>query len=386
MAIEIKKIVDEHIGNFLVNIIATTKNKGVVNKNPRNILLIKFWGIGNIVMLTPSMRAIREKFPNSKIYFLTFSRNRGLLENLDYVDDVIYYKLGGLDITKIIALISRYYKKFDIVIDFEQFVNISSIIAYFLGRYRIGFSNKTRARHKLYDSFKPCSNKSHMIKQFYGLCEKVGVKKKDFKLESFDFVDKSVKVDNFLKEKGIAFSKKEKKPILIGVHIGSSENAEVKRWPKGYFIELINLLNKRLHNLIFVMTGTESENSDVAVLIKKISKKNCYNSCGIFNLKDLIYFIKKCNLFISNDTGPIHIASIRGITCVSFYGPTSPTLYGPYGKNHIVFYEKIKCGPCVNNYSSKSSSCKNPICMKKIKPKKVVDVMVNYIKKNKNLG
>lgn len=383
---ELKKKIDEYIGNTLINVSALfLRNRRSVDinknlKNPKKILLIKFWGVGNIVMLTPSIKAIREKFPNSKIYFLTLSRNKGLLENLDYIDGVIYYKFGGLDIIKIISLISKYYRKFDIVIDFEQFINISSIISYLLGGYTLGFSNKTRARHKMYDFVKSYKNKNHMVEQFYGLCKDLGLQKKDLKLESFDFITKSNKVDNFLGRSNIIINEERKKTTLIGVHIGSSENAGVRRWPADYFAELVNILNERLENLIFVITGIESEKNDATAIIKKINKKNCYNSCGLFNLKDLIYFIKKCDLFISNDTGPIHIAAACGIVCVGFYGPNTPVLYGPYGKNHIIFYKNIKCSPCISNYNTKSTECKKSICMKKIKPNEVAERIINYIK------
>jgi ADP-heptose:LPS heptosyltransferase len=261
------------------------------------------------------------------------------------------------------------------VVDFEQFLNISSVIGYFLGKYRIGFSNRTRARHKLYNYVKPCSTKVHMVNQFYGLCEVLGLPKKEPKLENFDFISEGKKVDSFLKERGVS------NKIIIGIHAASSENAEAKRWPRNHFIKLINLLNKRFDNLMFVMTGIESEGNYVNPIINNVEKGNCYNSCGVFNLKDFIYFTKKCGLFISNDTGPIHIAAARGITCVGLYGPTSPLVYGPYGKKHIILYKKPGCGPCVNNYSSKSTNCKDPICMKNITPKEVSEVIVNYINK-----
>lgn len=385
---ELKKKVDGYVGNILINIASPfLRNKSLkieesILKNLKTILLIKFWGIGNLVMLTPTIKAIRKKFPKSRITFLTLSKNKGLLEHLNYVDEVMYYDLGAMDILRIAELIHKYHKKFDLVIDFEQFLNISSIIAYFLGKYRIGFSNKTRARHKLYHYFISCNEKDHILDQFYELARVVGLHKKDLSIETFDFIRGDNLVDSFLKDIGIVSGKKGKRCVLVGVHVGSSENAEVKRWPRAYFVELINLLNRRLDNLAFVMTGIESERDYADSVITGVDKKNCYNSCGMFNLKGLIYLMKKIDLFIGNDTGPIHLASACGVYCVGLYGPTTPIVYGPYGTNNIVFYEGTKCSPCVNNYSSKSSNCKNTICMKRIKPTQVADAIVNYINNN----
>lgn len=387
---ELKKKIDGYVGNFLIRVGTLfirnrpSSDAGNILKDPKRILLIKFWGIGNLIMLTPAMKAIRKKFPKSEICFLTLSKNKGLLENLDYIDKVIYYELGSLDIMRINRLISKYYRKFDVVVDFEQFLNISSIIAYFLGKYRIGFSNKTRARHKLYNYVKPCSSKTHMVEQFYGLCEVLGIKKKNLELENFNFIEKSEIVDSFLNEKGAVINKKGDRQILIGMHAASSENAEAKRWPKHHFIELMNILNKKLDNLVFVMSGIESERNYVDSITKKIDKGNCYNSCGIFNLRDLIYFMKKCDLFISNDTGPIHIAAACGVTSIGLYGPTSPALYGPYGKNHAMFYKGVGCSPCVDNYNAKSTNCRDPFCMKDITPEEVANRILRYVKEGIN--
>ncbi|MEA2037374.1 MAG: glycosyltransferase family 9 protein [Nanoarchaeota archaeon] len=380
---ELKKKIDAHLGNMLINSMGLLLKSGPQSKdkalkNPKKILLIKFWGIGNLIMLTPLIKAIREKFPKSQISFLTLSKNKGLFENLEYIDEVIYYDLGAMDTARIINLTLKYYEKFDVAIDFEQFLNISSIIAHFLGKYSIGFSNKTRSRHKMYNHSIPLKTNIHAVEQFYDLCKVLDIKSKSIKFENFDSIKKSDNVDSLFRK--IGMTKKTKKPFLIGIHIGSSENAEVKRWPKRHFVELINILNKKLDNLAFVMTGIESEKHDMGAIIGKIEKKNVYNSCGIFDLKDLIYLLKKCDLFISNDTGPIHLAAAFGVKCVGLYGPTSPTLYGPYGKNHIIFYEKTRCSPCVNNYNSKSSDCKDAICMKKIRPNKVANVIIDSIK------
>lgn len=386
---EIKKKVDGHIGNLLINLTAAFSNKKSfvstenIPKDPKRILLIKFWGMGNLIMLTPTMKAIRQRFPDSKIYFLTLSKNRGLLENLDYLDGVIYYELGALDVVRIMRFINKYHKRFDIVIDFEQFLNISSIITHFLGKYSLGFSNKTRERHKLYDYYIPCRDDKHFVEQFYDLCRNLGLKETNLRIESFDFISSNARVTNYLLDKGLG-EKDLKSKFLVLVHAGSSENAEVKRWPRDYYIKLINLLNKRFGDFVFFMSGTASEKDYVDSIVNEVEKGNCYNTCGILSLKELIFLMKRCDMFIGNDTGPIHLASACGITCVGFYGPTSPVLYGPHGEKHIIFYDAIDCGPCVNNYNSKSSNCKKVTCMKRIKPKVVADRIVNYIKKNLN--
>ncbi|MBR9705533.1 glycosyltransferase family 9 protein [Candidatus Pacearchaeota archaeon] len=375
-----RRKLDRSIGNILIKSINSLFNQAPdchTVEDPKNILLIKFWGIGNLVMLTPSIKAVKKRFPNAKLHFLTLSTNVGLLENLDYVDEVLYHNIGYSDIFKIFTTLFKYHKKFDIVIDFEPFLNISSIISYFLGKYRIGFKIRTRERHRLFDCTKDYVDDRHLVEQWYGLSKLVGFKEEDIRLESFTSFTENKKVDDFIAVNEIQDNN------LIGVHLGSSDNARVRQWPIDYFVELINLLNNKFDNLSFVITGIESDKRLAEYVISKVNKDNCHSSCGLFDIKELIHFIKKCDLYVSSDTGPIHIAAACGITCVGLYGPNSPLLYGPFGKNHLVFYKHPDCSPCLTNYNEKTTTCKKALCLEHIKPKEVADKIIDHIQTNK---
>ena len=98
----------------------------------RTILLVKFWGLGNIVLLLPVIRALRKRYPDARIVFVSLARNRELLEvcpDLDeriYVDDGNLFKLGA-SLTAAAYRINR--ERPDLTVDFEQFARTSVILA-----------------------------------------------------------------------------------------------------------------------------------------------------------------------------------------------------------------------------------------------------------------
>ena len=88
--------------------------------------------------------------------------------------------------------------------------------------------------------------------------------------------------------------------------------------------------------------------------------------CGKINISQLITVLGYCDLFITNDSGPLHLAMILDIPTISFFGPETPVTYGPQGEKHTVFYEDIYCSPCINIYNAKSTKCTNNICLKRV--------------------
>ena len=73
----------------------------------------------------------------------------------------------------------------------------------------------------------------------------------------------------------------------------------------------------------------------------KEEKKRVINLAGETNLLELAAFMEKCDLFISNDSGPLHLATAMDVRTVSFFGPETPALYGPRGKKHSILYKKL---------------------------------------------
>jgi len=81
-------------------------------------------------------------------------------------------------------------------------------------------------------------------------------------------------------------------------------------------------------------------------------------------------------LFVTNDSGPLHIAAALGLPTLSLFGPETPVLYGPKGGNPLIFYKGLYCSPCLSVFNAKTAPCSGQnICMQSISAGKVLEAM-----------
>jgi len=104
-----------------------------------------------------------------------------------------------------------------------------------------------------------------------------------------------------------------------------------------------------------------------------------FNLAGRLDIGMLTVLLEKARLFITNDSGPLHIAVSIGTPTVSLFGPEIPERYGPIGKKHGILYSRVYCSPCLNAYNQKIAMCRGEnICMRAIS---VEDVFAEVSKK-----
>ena len=85
--------------------------------------------------------------------------------------------------------------------------------------------------------------------------------------------------------------------------------------------------------------------------------KNIYNFAGKFTLRQTFYLISKCNVFIGNDSGPMHIAAAQGVKTIGLFGPNLPLRFAPLNKKSISLYKKMPCSPCINVHKGQVPEC-----------------------------
>jgi lipopolysaccharide heptosyltransferase II len=138
---------------------------------------------------------------------------------------------------------------------------------------------------------------------------------------------------------------------------------KTKRWPPEKFGELLSRLP-----LSTVIVGSR-EDMAIAHEVVALSGGKAVSLAGKTNLKELIEIIRKAQFFVSNDSGPMHIAAALGIPVFAIFGPTDPLRTGPYGKGHIVIREDVSCAPCFKR------TCKDLKCMKSLSVEKVYEII-----------
>jgi heptosyltransferase-2 len=364
MDLQLIKYIDRYIGIFLCNLLGFFSSKYQnLGQNPNKILMIKFSGFGNIVLALPTIRAIKKKYPSAEITFLTHTINKAILENETSVDRILTFDIEGNFKTfkNIFSLFSKIKKEnFDLIIDFEQFSRFSALVSFFSkAPFRIGFYTKGQGREKLFTHKINYNNNQHTSKTFGDIAKKLKTQ--------IDFNDTKLLISSNDKKKvGFLLHKNNllKKDILVGIHPGCGINNPKRKWQKEKFAQLADFLIDTYGYKIF-FTGTNTEN-ELIKEIQSMMRNNSINFCDSTNIRETAELISRCKCFISNDTGPLHLASAMKIPVVSFFGPNTPLLYGPLGENNLIFYKNLSCSPCTTNFNEKTTKCKHFKCINDI--------------------
>ncbi len=156
--------------------------------------------------------------------------------------------------------------------------------------------------------------------------------------------------------------------------IPGGEYGEAKRWPAEYFIDLVRLVSDKLP-CRWIIFGKETES--------KIAKDLIYHGlpvidlCGKTSLEELAAALLKCQMVVSNDTGPMHLAAALGVPVLGLFGSTSPSFTGPIpfqGVQHTVIRAAVKCAPCFRRRCPADFRC-----MRSIKPDLVTEALVKQL-------
>ncbi|MCX7956843.1 MAG: glycosyltransferase family 9 protein [Endomicrobia bacterium] len=384
---KIDKLIGPIICTFLtifdkVFTIFNSKKDKIDKKYPNKIMLLKFWGMGSIIIAIPAIENIKRFYPLSKIYFLSLKRNEELLNS--YKEIIDYNFLVEIDkgifkffveIAKALLRIRR--EKIDIFIDLEFFTRFSSIISY-LSRAKVkaGFNAWEVWRGDLHNIKVPFNRYWHVKKNFENLISKAIGK---------ECVDELKLVPPYYKDEDIVLRRFSLRDYIC-INPNSGELALQRRWPKNNFVELSKRILNHFDNIEIVCIGSKYEREYVESIIKSTNSKAIKNLAGEISFQELITLLKKSKLFITNDSGPLHLAATLGVRTISFFGPETPILYGPQGENHIVFFKNIDCSPCINVHTGKVVKCYKvyPNCMLAIS----VDDVFNVVKEilNAQLG
>jgi len=383
MNFKLIRFLDKYVGIpicLILKLLDRYKKYSLNPENPKKILLIKFWGLGSIILSSPLIKTFRDNFPNSKIYFLTMSKNKGLYDNSPILDKIIYVDIEGVrssfNLLKTIKYLRK--EKFDLTIDLEQFSRISAIMSFLTGsKLRVGFNTRRQFREILYTNKVYFRDDLHIIENYLNLARIIKIFPDNKNLVPISYSKKDEEnLKNTLLNNNINDT-----DSIIGINVNTSNFAIQRKWPKEYFIKLSNNIIKKYSNLKIIFTGSEEESPYVEDIITNIKiKNNIVNLAGKIDIKQLAILMTKLKFYISNDSGPLHLASSMKCPTISFFGPETPVLYAPGNKNDKVFYKNFRCSPCITVYNAKNTTCNNNLCLKSISPEEVMTDI------NKRLG
>lgn len=334
------------------------------------ILIIKFGSLGDIILSTAAMKALRKKF-NPQVYrisLLVREESKDILLRCPYIDELLSCDFKNKDkgIKGFLRLASVLRKKnFDIVIDLQnnRKSHILSGLTLALNRYgydrKLGFLLNHRLKNK-----RP---ESGPIKHQFRILKMLGIDLEDSQLELWPTEVDQKYIDEFLNSQWLSPNQR-----LVGINVSASVRWVTKNWPLRYIAKLCQELKDR--DIRMVITGTERDLDVVNTLIEMTKDAKPINACVKTTVNQLACLIKRCAAFISPDSAPLHIAVAMQVPLVALFGPTEPLRHLPPIKDYIVLKKDLSCSPC---YKSK---CKTKECMELIKPEEVLEAIEKLLK------
>jgi heptosyltransferase-2 len=325
--------------------------------------------VGDTVMMMPSLVAIKKHFPHARITVLANPWVIPLLENHPAVDSAMSMDKGNgffslfRELTRIIAWLRG--ERFDLAVLFQNAFEAAFLASMGRVRYRVGYDTDGRGfflTHKVIRDRDILS--AHQVEYFLGLIEAMGwhVEERepilylnDEDIESTSLMLSSMGIeDNF---------------FVVGINPGAVYGS-AKRWPEDRFAIIGDWVAERWGAKVLLF-GSFSE-TELGARISGYMHTNPANLCGLTTLGQAMALIKRCNLFLTNDSGLMHVAAAFNIPMVAIFGPTDPVTTGPVSGNARIVRHSIDCSPCL-----KEVCPFNHGCMLSIDPGEVWEEMEN---------
>jgi len=337
-----------------------------------NILIIKLSAIGDVVQTLPTLEAIKSIYPDSTLTWLVEESAAGILEGHPLIDVLIvsrrkaWFRMlrnpftaiqGLMSICRFLADLRR--PCYDIAIDFQGLFKSGILIGIVRAGRKIGFDRTRELSYLFLNERIPAYDiEKHALQRYLDVARYLGAK------EATPTCTLPIQRELKLIKQKIDAIKLSGRSLIV---INPAARWKSKLWPEINFAALADRLIQEKHAVI-IFTGSEEDRA-MNGQIASMMKEQAINWAGETTLKELAALAHHADMFISTDTGPMHLAAAAGAHVLALFGPTAPWRTGPYGSGHIVLRAEIECSPCFNH------TCKNVRCMDSI----TVDTVINAI-------
>jgi ADP-heptose:LPS heptosyltransferase len=363
----------------------------------RSILVSKYFGIGSIALQLPLLRALRKQYPGARIVFTTFASNARLLELSRLCDEILTVRTdGALNFAGDCLRTVRRARSIrpDIGIDLEFFSKFAQLMCYFSGAsMRIGLERPEQWRRRMYHRMVPITDPQtpvppihgfvannpaneppnhpqvlkvrwrHILDIYGDIARAAGAESYDDTMVPIDLPQGTIERTHELL-RSLGWNDNER---IVGVNVNASELVIGRRWPKEQFAVIIDWLvtstdksqrgpRRKIASATprrIVLTGTAAEfeyTESCREILSEHARSRTINGAGLLGLDEFLAFLTMCEILITNDTGPLHLAALMRTRTVSLWGPGAPEMYAPRGPDHASVYERYWCSPCMYLY------------------------------------
>jgi ADP-heptose:LPS heptosyltransferase len=330
----------------------------------KRIAVCKFKGMGSILQSTPMVSALRKKFPNAEIIYVSVSGNRGVISKIKEVDTIITVDDSGLwkfAISNITALYKLMKLRPDVYFDLEIYSDYSTIFTTLtLSKNRIGYYLRSSSfRMGIYTHMMFYNPRVPIAAAYQQLALLLGCEP-----EGNELID-------------LTHYRKESIEYYFVVNVNASDLRLERRWAMQSYVDLIKKIRLAFPETKIMLIGSKGERAYTSSITDEINDPMVICKAGETSLDGLFELIANAQAMITNDTGPMHIAFCAKIPVLCLFGPCSPDQYGSNPMARII-YKPVYCSPCVHDFEIPPCKGDNQ-CMKLIEVEEVYKEFVDML-------
>jgi heptosyltransferase-2 len=313
-------------------------NQGHIKK----LLIRSVNWIGDAIMTTPAIDVIRENFPQAELTLLANPLVSQLFQHFTALDRIITFDRTGIHrgIIGRIRLAGELRKEhFDAAIILPNSFD-SALIPWMAGiPCRLGKNSDGRGLllSGRTEPGKPGTGR-HEIENYLDLLRSFGITGQSCSPRLVTTAAEQEDAENRLSGAGIT-----RDDFLLGINPGATFGS-AKRWYPDRFAEVARRLSAEWGTKLVIFGGPGE--TDIAAEIERHLQGAVLNLAGKTDVRQLMALIQRCNFFITNDSGPMHIAAALDVPLVAVFGPTDHTGTAPSSKNARIVRKDVACAPC----------------------------------------
>ena len=321
---------------------------------PRRVLCIKLKHIGDVLLMTPAIRAMRQAWPACRIAALVPRGTEGVLEENPDLDAILTLdrEAGIWGAGRALRAVRRFAP--DLVLEMGQ-GDREAILGWLSGaRSRVGYAPGASGgwRRALLTRAVPWNGDQHMVETNLDLVRACGIDAGGSRPVLVVPPEARQRMAARLASAGLSSDQ-----LLVVVHAVS--RWLFKAWPEAGCATVLTALGARQGVAVAVTSGPESREMEAARRIVRRAAAPVIDLVGQTSLTDLAAVLERANLFLGVDSAPMHMAAALGIPVVALFGPSGERSWGPWGDEHVVLTSPFLCRPCGRDgcLGSKRSDC-----------------------------
>ena len=351
----------------------------------KKVLVLPLYGIGDVLMTTPALRNLKEQAEVEVTYLHMFRTTHDILLNNPSIKENIFFPFLTSSKLQAFRFLLQFRGKFDYSINFYPSNRRDySLAAFIVGspvrighRYVVG---DLAGLHFLKNRTVREDDGIHNVEENLRLLDFLGIKeRKPYPLEIFLTPEEISFAELWLGERGIG-----RGDLPAGIHPGTSvfKGHDRRRWSERSFAGLIDRLAADVANGVFLLFGGPEEKPLRDLILSSVHDAKRVFPVDSVSVRQAAALMMRCRLFISNDSGPMHMAAAARVPTVAIFGPTNPVWVRPWGVEHRIIRTCVSCSPCFR-YSPRPLQCsadRDFACLNEITVEQVYNACMELVR------